>query len=600
MSCIIPSFIMRKIFLYIAIILWAAPALADDIVLTAKALPDHLPPGEAFRLVITLKGPAVMGLPKPQLPRLKGLEIVGKSTSQTLQVVNFSMRVTKQTTYRVISYKEGVFTIPPATLTYEGKTYKTRPINIRYDKSAPIPKGPRTARRRPHFGSPDLDDESTNDRPMKRSRNWSKEDLKVTMEVDKKDLVPFETFVATFSFYRAVDLWERPSYQKPEFKGFWVEEAPFPDGKKEQATIERIGDKVFHVTRLRYVLAPLTSGKHLIGSANISFLVDPWSIKQVLYTQPLIISVRPFPEKGKPNDFIGMVGSYKVTSGAEPLKGSVDSSIKFRVVIEGEGYLKHAPPPPKFVAPGLEVFDPKVTDIADKTGSGVHSKRTIEYPLIPVAQGKQTIPPLVFSWYDPAVKKYVSHSTRAITLEISASNLSATDAPRGKVERINKDIRYLKPDVDELQNWRGSYYRDPKLWLIIVAPFPVLLVGWFIARRKARLVTDVAYARSSKAARIAQAKFARIESIEDTREFYAGLDQGLRGYLGDIWNLPAPSVTTLVVEEKLADGPKGAFEGLSSLFKAVVEARYAPVSSKNRLTDLKTARSLVELLEKKR
>ncbi len=586
--------------MYIAIILWAAPALADDIALTAKALPDHLPPGEAFRLVITVAGPGIKSLPDPILPRLKGLEIVGKSTSQTIEMLNFSIKVTKQTTYNIISHKEGIFTIPPATLAYEGKTYKTAPVDIRYDKSAPIPKGPRTARRRPHFGFPKPGREPSNDRPMKRSRNWSKEDLKVTMEVNKNDVVPFETFIATFSFYRAVELWERPSYQKPSFKGFWVEEAPFKNGKKEQAAIERIGDKVFHVTRLRYLLAPLTSGEHLIGSANISFLVDPWSIKQVLYTQPLVISVRPFPEKGKPDDFTGMVGSYKVSSGAEPLKGSVDSSIKFRVTIEGEGYIKHAPPPPKFTAKGLEVFDPKVTDTADKTGTGVHSKRTIEYPLIPTAEGKQTIPPLVFSWYDPAAKKYVRQTTKAITLDISASSKATADAPRGKVERIKNDIRYLKPDVDELENWRGSYYRDPKLWMIIIAPFPVLLIGWVIAKRKTRLTTDVAYARSSKAAKSAQAKFAKIEPIENTREFYAGLDKALRGYLGDIWNLPAPSVTTMVVENRLANGPQGVAQGLSALFKAVVEARYAPVSSKDRLNDLKMARSLILLLEKKR
>ncbi len=584
--------------------MWAAPVFAsDDIAIRATASPDRLAPGYTFRLEITIEGKGIRSLPDPNMPRLKSFDIVGRSSSQQVSMSGLSVTLSKTVAYQVRAPKEGKYQIPSITLVYEGKTYKTDPIDITVDPSAPVPQNQK--RRAPHGmpGFPGLIDPfaaSGGGSLFDRHLRLDNDDLMVKMDVDKKLAVPYEPIIATFSFYRAVNLWESPSYEKPEFEGFWVEDLPFENGKNEQLSKERIDGKNYIVAKVRYAIIPLSPGKKIVDQATLSISEGPWSERIRLKTKPIPIEIHPFPEDGKPTGFSGAVGKYTISAQVAPATAKVNDGMTLRLTIKGGGYLKPATSPLKPSIDGMEVYDPKVIDSVDKSGGSIVSTKIIEYPMIPREEGKKTIKPFVVYTYDPDSGKYTSLKTRPIEINILAGPVvkSAAVTARSLIAPLKSDILYIKPDKDILEDFGAPLHRRWFLWVILLAPFPVLAVGWAVAGRKRRFLTDKVYFRSYHAAKTAKAMLAEAGKKEEPAEFYAALDKAIRGYLADKWNLSAPSITMQFVKKRMEQSGSENANGLVELFEAVGIARYARHEINNMSLHLKKANEFVEWMER--
>lgn len=578
----------------------AAPcAFAQDIKLVMKANPGHVRPNDPFELEITVEADGLKSLPEPSLPQLAGLEITGKSVSQQVRIVNLSMMISKTVTYTARIQKEGAHTIPPVTVEHGGKSYSSNSVTVTVDQSAPARAGGQ------HAGRDPLDFGRLMGRGFfpGRGKDLEKDDLFVTMDVDKKEAVPYEQIIATFSFYRAVELWEQPTYIKPDFKGFWVEELPYSPTRKEFVEKVTVRDKTYTVTRLRYALVPMTPGDVVIDPARIYVSPDPWSDRINLSTQPVSVATRPFPEKGKPAAFSGMTGRYDVTSAVDAVTAPVNGGMTVKITITGSGYLKSSEAPPKPDIAGFEVFDPKITDTMDATQNGLTSKRVIEYPLIPKEAGDKIIPSMTVAWFDPSKKEYVEKKTPAVKVTVTpaAGQGSAITARRGEITQRGAGIRFIKPDFGYLEDYGTPLYRKAWAPFLLVPPVLAVIFGFAAARRRERLFNDPAYARLRNAAKNARLKLAEAEKTGDVREFYSILDQALRGYLADRWDMPAPSVTKDVARERLGGVTGGALDKIIELMDRLAAARYSPVvSPEGRAECLDMARGIIATMERMR
>lgn len=571
-------------------------AFAEDIKLSLKANPAHVRPGDPFEIEITLEADGLKSLPDPSLPQLAGLEITGKSVSQQVRVVNFSMMISKVITYTARIQKEGTHTIAPVMVEHAGKKYSSGPTIVTVDQSAP-PHGAN-----PHAGRDPLDLGRFMNKGLfpGGGKDVEKDDLFVTMDVDKKEAVPYEQVIATFSFYRAVELWEQPTYLKSDFKGLWVEELAYSPKRKEFVESVRIKDKIYNVTRLKYALIPITPGKVVIDPARIYVATSAWSEKISLSTQPVSVTVNQFPEKGKPSAFSGMTGRYDITSAVDTVTAPVNGGMTLKVTITGEGYLKASPAPPKPDIAGFEVFDPKITDTMENTQNSLTSKRVIEYPLIPKEVGEKTIPPMSVTWFDPVKKEYVEKTTPAVKVTVTpASGQSpASAARRGDITQKAVGIRFIKPDSASLDDHGTPFYGRQWAPFLLFPPALSVLLAFVIARRREQLLNDPAYARFLNAANGARMKLAEAEKMEDVREFYSIVDQALRGYLADRWGIPAPSVTQEVARERLANATNGALGAVIGLLNRLTEARYSPVVSPEGMADCLTkAKEVIAIME---
>lgn len=576
---------------------YPSTVFAEDIKLTMKAEPVLVRPGDPFGIEITLEADGLKSLPDPSLPQLAGLEITGKAVSQQVRIVNLSMMISKVITYTARIQKEGAHAIPPVSVEHGGKKYSSGSVTVTVDKSAPAHGSS------PHAGRDPLDFGRFMDKGFSPGpgREVDKDDLFVTMDVDKKEAVPYEQVIATFSFYRAVELWEQPTYIKPDFRGVWVEELPYSSTRKEFVEKIRIKDKIYSVTRLKYALIPITPGKAVIDPARIYVSPSAWSEKKQLSTQPVSVEISQFPVKGKPPTFSGMVGRYDVASAVDTMSAPVNGGMTLKITITGDGYLKASAAPPKPDIQGFEVFDPKITDTMEKSLNGIVSKRVIEYPLIPKEAGEKTIPSIAVAWFDPSKKDYVEKKTSPakVTVTPSAGQSSASAARRGEIAQKAEGMRFIKPDLPELADYGSHFYNKDWAPLLLFPPILAILLSSLAARRRERLINDPAYARSLNAAKSARLKLAEAERTKDVRDFYSVVDQALRGYLADRWDIPAPSVTQDVVEERLRGAANRVSGRIVALMDRLTEARYSPViSPESRMDCLARARDIIAVMER--
>lgn len=572
-------------------------AFAEEIRIIMKAGSGPVRPGDPFELEITVEADGLKSLPEPTLPQLAGLEITGKAVSQQVRIVNLSAMMSKTVTYTARIQKEGVHTISPVTVEHGGKKYSSGPVTVTVDQSAPSRGG------NPHIGRDPLDLGRFMDKGFfpGRGKDLEKDDLFVTMDVDKKETVPYEQIIATFSFYRAVELWEQPNYIKPDFKGFWVEELPYSPTRKEFVEQVTIKEKTYNVTRLKYALIPITPGNVVIDPARIYVSPGPWSDKINLSTQPIIAVTSPFPEKGKPLAFSGMTGRYDVVSSVDAVSVPVNGGMTLKVTITGDGYLKASSAPPKPDIPGFEVFDPKVTDTMDKTQNGLKSTRVIEYPLIPKEAGEKTIPSMTVTWFAPLKKEYVEKKTPVVKVTVTPAvgQGSVISTRRGEIAQRGSGIRFIKPDYAYLEDYGNHFYTRAWTAALLFPPVLAVILAFAVARRRERLANDPAYARLWNAAKNARIKLAEAEKIEDVREFYSILDQALRGYFADKWDIPAPSVTQELARERLEGGAEGVLDKVIGLMDLLAAARYSPVLSPDgRVECLAKVKDIIAIVER--
>ncbi|MBI4829407.1 MAG: BatD family protein, partial [Nitrospinae bacterium] len=392
------------------------PAGAEDdpIRISVSADPVRLPPGSVFTLTVTIEGAGLTSLPEPRLGRLTNFEILGTSKNQQVSLVNGEMTVTRSVAYRVRALKEGVYDIPPASAVYEGAVYQTKSITITVDPAAAPPPAPAAPGAPPGMGAlpfPSLDRMFGSSAAPRIGKN----DLRVFMTLDKKEAVPFEPVVATFSFARAVDLWNSPQFVRPKFEGFWVEETPFENGKMELTVQDTIDGKRYTVSKIRFTLVPLAPGNLTVDPAGLLIAASPWTGPIELRTERIPLAIHPFPEKDKPADFTGLVaGGLVLKSIVTPPSARAGESVTLRVTMEGNGYFKPAGPPPPPKADGAGVYDPSVKDQTFKSSGALVSRREVEYPVTLTREGRVTLPPVSVAVFDLKTRSYQRYAAEPL------------------------------------------------------------------------------------------------------------------------------------------------------------------------------------------
>lgn len=126
---------MMKRWNFILLLIFAKCTFAQDVTFTASA-PEMVEVGQQFRLIYTVNSQAqnftaqavdgIVVLAGPSTSQSSNVSIINGNVTQ-----NFELRYT----YVVQATKEGEFTIPPAEVKVEGKTYKSNSIKIEVIKS---------------------------------------------------------------------------------------------------------------------------------------------------------------------------------------------------------------------------------------------------------------------------------------------------------------------------------------------------------------------------------------------------------------------------------------------------------------------------------
>jgi hypothetical protein len=185
-------------------------------------------------------------------------------------------------------------------------------------------------------------------------------------------------------------------------------------------------------------------------------------VEKLLASNPVEITVKPLPLT-QPAGYTGAVGQFAITADLSNPKFEANTPGKLIVTIDGKGNFIQFGPPAIQWPKGFDVFDPVVSDELDKNTIPTEGRRKYVFNFTSNQAGSFTIPPVSFSFFDPALRKYREVKSDLLKLEI----LPATS---------NKKIKEEKPAVQPGTN----------SWTIFLTILIVLALAavFFLRRRK--------------------------------------------------------------------------------------------------------------------
>ncbi|KIC94755.1 BatD family protein [Flavihumibacter solisilvae] len=492
----------------------------------------------------------------------------GPVETSGMSLVNGQLTQYKAMTYVLQPLHTGKLTVPGATAWIDGQKMQSNKLIIEVDDSNvpapnPFPMNPGIS----SFREQPEEDYilGPNDKPVEKI----KKNLLVKLELDKTSAYIGEPIMATYKLYTRLRS-ESRVIKRPSMNGFSVYDMIDPDGAGPVA--EAINGKMYQVHIIRKTqLFPLQEGDFVLEPVELENVVrflkpsspqaepsnrtplermfddllgEPtgnWEeYRLTLSSQPQTIHIKPLPA-GAPASFDGAVGNFTISGKLKDSTVAAEDNAEYELVIGGSGNLPLVNAPAWKLPAGIEAFDPVVSEELNKMKSPMEGRKFIRYTFTPTKAGSYILPPIEFSYFDPATAKYK-------TLSTDSNILAVTDAIKRK--------RNMLAGPEE-KSGNG-------IMMVVTGGFVVLatsvLAFVFITRRnrrkKAALLNQQAEGTTEEVAHdlFAAAKNAVAEN--DVHSYYREIEKALWLAIAEKLNLPGslqqkPMATKLLLEKGL-------------------------------------------------
>jgi hypothetical protein len=585
---------------------------AADIKFTASVSKTEVGTTEQFQITFTANGTGDHFTP----PSFNGFLVVsGPNVSTSMMVINGNASASMAYSYELVAVKEGTYTIGPATMVVNGKQLSTNPIKIKVIKGQTAPQNNTAAQSGP-------DNRVT----LKKPGTDISKSLFIRAVVGKNTAYVGEQLILNYRLYTRVALVGSEPEKLPDLNGFYSQDITQKNlNQNVQWRIEVYKGVKYNVADMKQtIIFPEHAGNITIDPMIMNFVVregaesnDPFDrffdsysdVKYKIKSVPLVIHVKALPENGKPAGFGGAVGKFAISTGLDKKELKTNESLNYTVKISGSGNLKLLKPPVPDFPTDFEKYDPKTVDTIAQNENGVSGSRTYTYFLIPRHEGSFNVDPVKFSYFDPVAGKYVSLPSHQFPVKVnkgvSESNVTAySGADKQDVKLLNKDIRYIKTNTDNItKNGEGFY--GSALYYCLLGLGPLLFIG-ALAYGKYDEVnnSDIVKVKSRKAGKIAAKHLASAQaqlSANNTKAFYENVFKGLYGYLSDKLNIAAADLNKEKIETELKarslDEPL--INELLNTLDLCEMARYAPVSGISEQQVFDKAKNMINDIENK-
>lgn len=271
-------------------------------------------------------------------------------------------------------------------------------------------------------------------------------------EVTKTTCYVGEPIMAIFKAYSRLDA-NSQVIKRPSLSGFSVIE--MVDAYNNQPDIENYQGENYYVHLIRKVqLFPLQSGEFTLEPAEVESIIqlrqsgesgrvrnlknlfrrnnaDPDLRRQVIFKTPEVtVRVLPLPEEGQPADFSGAVGSFTVDLKMKDTVALQHEPSVVTMMIKGSGNF------PLITDPGIDwpqhmdVQAPEVLDDINKYQYPLSGVKVFTYHLPNNDVGQFEIPPVKFSFFDPAVQAYKTAESPAIVYTVHPNDNRRKFSPK--------------------------------------------------------------------------------------------------------------------------------------------------------------------------
>ena len=308
--------------------------------------------------------------------------------------------------------------------------------------------------------------------------------------------------------------------------------------------------------------------------------------KSVIPSNVLILEVAALPDEGRPANFSGHVGSFRIETSAVPTDVNIGDPITLTINLSGPEYLDHIDLPP-LQEQTLLASDFKIPN--EMEGGKYEGVRKVFTQTVRAQRSDiDAIPPIELAYFDTDSETYKVARSKPIPITVretkivtasDAEGLGAENPGAAAVEAWTRGIAYNYEDLDAIVDQSfgsGSWLLSPG-WLSMVGLPPVaygfLLSGVLFARRRN---SDPLAARARRVFSEVSRELKTLEKGEPDSTAEAVSDS-LRRYLGGKLRISHGALTFNDIAEPLTT--KGVapddLEDLRQLMKKCEASRYA-------------------------
>ncbi len=583
---------------------------ADDVHVSASVLPrGRISETTQVRLVIRVDGSSIPEVTSPKLPSMKNLRVTGgpssaRNSSYTFDNGRIMSSSALTLTYFLVPSTSGPAEIPPFDVVVGGTAYRTQPLhfNVEAGRTGPAPATPQARGPGDDGGGDDVADASV--------------DVFLQAKLGAPSVFSGQPVRLDVTLYAAAPVNGFTWTDVPSLPGLWAEDLPVdPGGDRRVVTMNGRQYNAYPVARK--LVVPTRAGPLEIQPFSAQIQVrrpthDPFAsffslggfVNIVRRTGALKLDVKPLPEAGRPADFSGAVGSFRLKTVADRTSLDLGDAVAVRVTIEGEGSLQSAAAPTLAAPPEVKVYEPKTLEDAMTGADHLGARKTWEWVVVPLTPGAVKIPGPSFGYFDPASGSYKQLNAEIPELTVRRGSSSGEAvASRGEVQANTKDIAFLKMRRGSLHEARPPLHKRGGFVALLVLPLLLAPAGIAYGRRRERFLRDHGFARARRAARKAAKRLDRAaqRAGDSPASFHEEVAGALVDYVADRANRPAAGLTYDQLDDILA--ARGVPPEPRRRYRACLEtcdfARFVPASGQPQaVADLVAeARAILRALE---
>jgi hypothetical protein len=531
-------------------------------------------------------------------PSFENFTVVGgPSQSINNSWVNGVRSFSKSYSYFLAPKKRGKFTIGQATIEIGGETYKTLPIKITVTAAIDKPKDP---------NDPDY---------------IASEKIHLVAEVSKTNPYLNEAITVVYKLYVAqgtgVRNWRE--IDNPRYSDFWSQNIDLKGINNIQNGTYK-GEDYRYVILRKTVLYPQKTGKLNIEPLSLDITVEVPSKRRDVFGRSFMstvnrtvssgnrtINVASLPEKGKPENFSGAVGSFnfKVTSNKQTLKAT--EALELSVEVAGKGNLKLFQLPKLVLPSALEVYEPEHSENVQIRGSGMQGAISDTYTVVPNYQGSYPIPNVSFSYFDLKTKGYKTLTSERLIIKVNEGPVSASNSNNNTSIGVAENVinlnqfRSFKTTTNFEPIHSKPFFNSYLFWILLLTPFLLIPFTIFMVRNRMTRALDLAGNKIRKTNRLARKYLsAAKKSLGQKEQFYNALERALHNYLKSKLHLETSEFNKEKIEELLENKNVNGttLKGFISLLTACELARYTPLSTVDMENDYSKAAEVISALDK--
>ena len=569
--------------------------VAQDVSFKATVSKDRLGLNERLRITFSIDKQGADDFTPPDFKNFKVL--AGPMQSTNFSYVNGKQSFEQSYSYTIQPMGKGVFTIPSASIKFNGNKILANTVKVTVTDAVEIPKDP-------------------NDPRYVASQN-----IHLVAEISNTNPYVGESISVVYKIYvdvTKVNVRNPREVESPSFNGFWNQNIEVNQWEPKDGTFQ--GKPHRYAVIKKTVLIPQKAGKLTIDPMEIEInagvpvgrtdLFGNMITKNISFTATTgkrIIDVKPLPSNNRPVHFSGAVGDFdfKINTNKSELKANESAQIKIEVTGKGNFKLFELP---KIETPnGLERFEPEHKENIITSLSGLRGGVYDQYTVVPQFRGKFKIPPVSFSYFSLEDKSYKTITSDALIINAPEGKTptevdNSTVIVKRNVLNNAKDIRYISStaELEPAQN-KKDFFGSNLFYVLLILPLFSIPLGIFIGAKKKERDDDIIGNKRRKADRLARKYLSEAKKhLGNKEKFYVALEKALHNYLKAKLQVETSEISKEKIREllKKRNVDKNAIDDFIKVFDDCDYARYTPTTNVMMKQEYNKAREVIAKIDK--